>query len=79
MSKFKPILKILLKAWMKFVFLWNKTVIFTFILIIWFFILTPTAFVRRLFRRIKSLWNNKKDSFLKKSQSLSVENFTRPF
>ena len=79
MPNFKPTLKILLNSWMKFTGLWNKTVIFILLLVIYFLILTPTALIRRLFQILKNRQIKKADSFLKKSINLDSEHFTKPF
>ena len=79
MSQLKPILKILLKFWMKIVSLWNKAVISIFLFIIWFFILTPTALIKRAVQAIKNKNKKEPESFLKKSISLDSKHFTKPF
>ena len=79
MSKLKYLLKILLKAWLKFAKLWNNTMIIVLLLVIWLFILTPTALIRRFFQTIKNKSATEPDSFLKKSEKLDSEHFIRPF
>ncbi|MDE0092221.1 MAG: hypothetical protein OXN83_02915 [Oligoflexia bacterium] len=79
MSNFKPPLKTLLKGWMKLVAVFNNSLIFVFLLVIWILIVTPTALIRKLFQTIKGQQMKKPDSFFKKPLSLDSEHFTRPF
>ena len=71
-------LKSLKKAWLRFVTVWNRTVIFCLLFVIWFLVLSPTAVIRRLFQ--KMFYSRKEGkSFLKKSSSLASDHFKNPF
>ena len=78
MSNLKPLLKRLLKRWIKIVAVFNNALIFVLLLVIWIFILTPTAFLRKLFQIIKPAKEQPK-SWLKKSISLDPKHFIKPF
>ena len=65
------------RGWMKGVHAWNQTVILVFLFLIWWLLLTPMAFLWRLFKRGAS--PEKRKSFLKKSYPLLPDHFKRPF
>jgi len=70
------------KTWMKYVRLWNEFVIQVVLIVIWFFVLTPTAVIRRgllkvFYRKQSSV--KKVKTFYKKSDSLDKNHFVRPF
>ena len=67
------------KYWLKFVTLWNNTVIYCFLLVIWFLVLTPTAIIRRFFLKIFYYKKKNSKSFLKKSPTVLPEHFKNPF
>ena len=72
-------LKSVKKIWLEFVALWNRTVVFCLLVLIWFLVLTPTAIVRRYLQRMFSSKQTKKTSFLKKSFPISPNHFKTPF
>ena len=71
--------KVIKKSWFKCVALWNNTVIFCLLLIIWLLVLTPTAIVKKLFQKKFQLKEKNKNSFLKKSTSVLPDHFKQPF
>ena len=79
MTKSKKFSASLKKGWMKGVHAWNQTVILVFLFLIWWLLLTPTAFLWRLFNRGGLLRGKKRESFLKKSPPLLPDHFKRPF
>jgi len=67
------------KTWIKYVKIWNEFVIQAFLIIIWVFILTPTALIRRVFLKLFSSQPKKLETFFKKSDTLNDDHFLRPF
>ena len=67
------------KYWLKFVSLWNGTVMYCLLLAIWFLVLTPTAIIRRLFLRVFYYKRKDSKSFLKKSPAILPDHFKNPF
>ena len=67
------------KTWMKYVKIWNQFIIQSLLILIWFFILTPTALLRRAFQKLLSPKAKKLETFYKKSDKLKPDHFLRPF
>ena len=65
-------------TWIKYVTIYNKTVITCLLTLVWFLVLTPTAIIRRFFLIIFTP-KKKKDSFLIKTPPLSSNHFKNPF
>ena len=67
-------------AWMKFAEAWNRTAIFIFLLLIYVFILTPTKYVRGIFRFLRPRRKSwRKNSFFQKPEPIERDHFLRPF
>ena len=73
------ILKSIKKTWLKFVRVWNNMVILCILILIWFFILTPTGIFRRFFRKMVYNKEKRRTSFLKKSSPLRPDHYKNPF
>lgn len=67
------------KVYIKYVKLWNQFVIQAFLILIWLFILTPTALIRRMVQNLFSAKSKKPESFFKKSAKIDPDHFLRPF
>ena len=67
------------EIWMTYIKLWNQFVIQTFLILIWFLILTPTALLRRSFQKLFSSKPKKSETFFKKSDKIDPDHFLRSF
>jgi len=74
-------MKNLKKGWKRYVKLYNGFVIQSFLILIWFLILSPTALLKKAFQKIffSSSHSNKNKSFFKKSDKIEPDHFLRPF
>ena len=72
-------IKFIKNNWIKYVKLWNQTVIQLVLIMIWFLVLTPTALLKRGFQRIFISKQKPRKSFLKKSTPLNSDHFLMPF
>ena len=67
------------RLWFKYVAVWNRIVISTALFIVWLFVLTPTALIRRFLKKTMPVKSSRDTSFLKKSPPVSSDHWTQPF
>ena len=72
-------IKSIKKIWIKYVKIWNHFVIQLVLIMIWFLVLTPTALLKRSFKRIFTSKQKAQKSFFKKSTALNSDHFLMPF